>query len=226
MTSLHRCLTGLATVLLLTLLPGCGEIELPTADDPQPPAGSDTENPTPPEGDDGKPSEGDDGDKPSGGDDKPTGDDSQTVVPVGNIGVSIVSKRHIVIDGLFYLSRNEAGAGYGAYADAEAYAYTLAMAENYTEEELEDWRIPTEEEARLLRFCLESENMAYGSEPLPILNQAIKPYNWEMLSNDIRYLCDDGRKSFNLHTNGKITKSGAKTVYSLRLVHDLPSTGE
>lgn len=229
MSILQHCIAGISAALLLTLLPGCGEIELPTADDPQPPTTPGTETPTPPGGDggDGSGTAGDgngpaeDGGKPAEGGGDNTGDAGNTIQRIDGTGVSIVNGKHILIEDFCYLSAEELYGAYGAYADAAAYAATLEMADAYSEGELAEWRIPTEEEARRLRDCLESFNISYGTEPLPLINKAVNALGWQQLSNDIRYLCDGGRKSFNLHPDGKVTKSGTKTMYSLRLVHDI-----
>lgn len=235
--------------LRLFLLPlcifcnGCGEIDLPTEDEgPQPPTANDTEKPED-GGDDGQTSDGDDGENPaddgdnggttsgddsSGNDDDgdKDGDEEAPIVEIDGTVIRIIDGKHMEIDELFYLSREEVCGYYGAFADESLFAGTREYIENYKEEELEDWRLPTEDEARTLMTFLGSEKMAYGNEPIPLFNNFISPgksnlekKGWDTFSNDLRYLCADGEKTFRLLPGSKVTKSGAKTTYSIRLVH-------
>ena len=107
---------------------------------------------------------------------------------------------------------------YGAFADPDLFAVTLEYADNYEEEELKNWRIPTEDEARILKMHLDSYTMEYGKEPLPLVNTVLYELGWDPINNYLRYLCANGEKSFRLTPDGKVTKSGAKATYSLRLV--------
>ena len=65
---------------------------------------------------------------------------------------------------------------------------------------------------------LDSSTMQYGKEPLPLLNNVLYELGWSPVNNYIRYLCANGEKSFLLTSDGKVSKSGAKATYSLRLV--------
>ena len=117
-----------------------------------------------------------------------------------------------------YISRIECGRCYGPSADPHLLACTLKYVANYKEEGLKDWRNPTEDQARILKKYLDSYIMEYGEEPLPVVNTVFYELGWAPINNYLRYLCANGEKSFRLTPDGKVTKSGSKTTYSVRLV--------
>ena len=226
-SSIHH-LFRMVLLPLFIVIAGCGEIELPGDDDKDTPTNpekpSDNQDKDSPSEDNGNdnPSGGEDGDSPSGGggntDQPSTGDEDQSIRPITGTGCSIVDGRHLLLDGYFYISRIEISGCYGAFADPDLFASTLEYVNSYEEEDLKNWRIPTEDEARILKSKLNSFKMQYGNEPLPLLNNALYELKWHQVSNGLRYLCANGEKSFLLTPDGKITKSGAETTYTLRLV--------
>ena len=225
--SIHH-LFRMVLLPLCIVIAGCGEIELPGDDDKDTPTNpekpSDNQDKDSPSEDNGndKPSGGEDGDSPSGGggntDQPSTGDEDQSIRPISGTGCSIVDGKHLLLDGYFYISRDELMGCYGAFADPDLFAVTLEYADNYEEEELKNWRIPTEDEARILKMHLDSYTMEYGKEPLPLVNTVLYELGWDPINNYLRYLCANGEKSFRLTPDGKVTKSGSKTTYSVRLV--------
>ena len=92
-----------------------------------------------------------------------------------------------------------------------------AIAEDYFEDGLKKWSVPTEAQARSLK-------KQYGDTiSLAPLNDNISELSGDVIitsgtGNNTRYLCEDGTKSFNFTTNGSITKAGKTTKYRLRLV--------
>lgn len=89
----------------------------------------------------------------------------------------------------------------------------------YQEDGLGGWHIPDADEAKLLH-----DNYANGSELFLLLNVLMADKGaMEMRAVDgkenVRYLCDEGLKSFSLARDTKISDAGAKGQnYSLRLV--------
>lgn len=91
----------------------------------------------------------------------------------------------------------------------------------YQEGTLTDWRIPTAEEARLLRTAYA------GSDNLLPLNTLIENVNGNNLyniteldsdKNNARYLCEDGTKTFNFLTGSMVSNAGATKKYRARWV--------
>ena len=85
----------------------------------------------------------------------------------------------------------------------------------YCENDLKDWAVPTEEQARALK-------KQYGGN-FDELNLLIEQQQGDTLhvytsSSNARYLCEEGTKTFNFAANGSITSAGTSTKYRLRLV--------
>ena len=93
----------------------------------------------------------------------------------------------------------------------------VEIAAEYTEGGLTGWRIPTAEEAKELKNL-------YGGTKLTSLNEALQTLGGTPLSevdeknNTVRYLCEDGLKSFSFANNTTVSNAGAKASYHLRLV--------
>jgi len=90
-----------------------------------------------------------------------------------------------------------------------------AIVEAYSESNVKDWTVPTEEQARSLK-------KQYGGN-FEELNLLIEDQQGDTLhiytsSNNARYLCEEGTKTFNFAANGSITTAGTSTKYRLRLV--------
>lgn len=90
-----------------------------------------------------------------------------------------------------------------------------AIAEAYSESNIKDWTVPTEEQARSLK-------KQYGGnfEELNIIIEGLQGDFLDVYtsSNNARYLCEEGTKTFNFAANGSITTAGTSTKYRLRLV--------
>ena len=85
----------------------------------------------------------------------------------------------------------------------------------YFENDLKDWSVPSEEQARALK-------KQYGGN-FDELNLLIEQQQGDTLhvytsSSNARYLCEEGTKTFNFAENGSITSAGTSTKYRLRLV--------
>jgi len=97
---------------------------------------------------------------------------------------------------------------------------TLAtsIAAEYIEGELTDWRIPTAEEAKELKSL-------YGGDQLAGLNEKLQALGGTPLGDEdekgesVRYLCEDGLKTFSFASGTTVSNAGAKATYRMRLVH-------
>lgn len=90
-----------------------------------------------------------------------------------------------------------------------------ALANAYVEGGMDDWSVPTEEQARALR-------KQYGGK-FDDLNAVIELLGGSLItvtttSNNSRYLCEKGTKTYNFAENGSITSAGTSVKYRLRLV--------
>jgi len=92
------------------------------------------------------------------------------------------------------------------------------IASEYTEGELTDWRMPTADEAKELKSL-------YGGSNLAALNQDLQSLGGTPLGDvdekgeSVRYLCDDGMKTFSFANGTTVSGAGAKATYRMRLVH-------
>ena len=91
------------------------------------------------------------------------------------------------------------------------------FANAYSEGALKNWTVPTEDEARSLKKeyggNYEELNLIFGSESINGDTISVSTS-----SNNARYLCAEGTKTFNFAANGSITSAGKSTKYRLRLV--------
>ena len=90
---------------------------------------------------------------------------------------------------------------------------------NYQENGLSGWHIPSIEEARLLQsIYTDGSQQLYSLNSLMSSIDAMEMHTTEGKEN-VRYLCDEGLKSFSLVQGTKISNAGAKSRnYNLRLV--------
>lgn len=235
-SSLSICILSVSALLLLSTV-SCGEIEIPqkgATEQPAPDpdgntdgtggkedgAGGGTDTPS---GDDSgeKPDDSgeksdDNGEKPDDSGEKP--DDSgekQGDIVIGQ--VCFTADSHILIADQIYLSLEEywyvSGANGPKPDEAKQYA------EAYAEGDLTGWRIPTYDDAVLLRSTLACESPYYGKEVLPQLNKVLDAHNCIGIYRE-RYLCDDAKKSFDFIFDGNITTTSKSKTYRLRLVRD------
>jgi len=120
----------------------------------------------------------------------------------------------------------------------------LLLSESYEEEELDGWHIPTTEEAKRLRSTYSSNTQIFNTDVetvtiagftitttsyppttgLTALNAILSSQGAETItltqgSNNARYLCDGGQKSFSFVSGTSISAAGTKVQhYRLRLV--------
>lgn len=88
----------------------------------------------------------------------------------------------------------------------------------YVEGSIDGWKIPTRDEAKLMRNVL-------GDSNLPATNELLATHGMATLSfgedtengNKVRYLCDDANNSFSWDGTS-VTKCGSKRTYHLRAV--------
>lgn len=93
-------------------------------------------------------------------------------------------------------------------------ALVRILAEGYQEMELNDWHVPTQDEAKRLR-----EAYSVGSAAWNRLNRILLSNEASGLSEDARYLCNEGRKSFSFASGTTISNAGSKAKsYHLRLM--------
>ncbi len=91
------------------------------------------------------------------------------------------------------------------------------IAAEYNEGGMTGWRMPTAEEAKELKNL-------YGGSNLASLNESLQALGGTPLSDidekgeKVRYLCDDGLKTFSFADNTTVSNAGAKSTYRLRLV--------
>ena len=92
------------------------------------------------------------------------------------------------------------------------------IAAEYSEGGMTGWRMPTADEAKELKNL-------YGGSQLASLNESLQTLGGTPLSDidekgdKVRYLCDDGLKTFSFADNTTVSNAGAKSTYRLRLVH-------
>lgn len=89
-----------------------------------------------------------------------------------------------------------------------------ATASVYAENELHDWSVPTEAQARALRTAYAGKyddlNAVIGAgHPIDVYTSG---------SSNSRFLCEMGNKTFNWAESGSITTAGSSVKYRLRLV--------
>ena len=89
------------------------------------------------------------------------------------------------------------------------------IANSYTEGDLTHWTVPTESEARQLKET-------YGGH-FDDFNAVIEIMGGSLItvstaSNNARYLCESGTKTFNFAENGSLTTAGTSVKYRLRMV--------
>lgn len=215
-------LTVLCSLLILSVI-ACGEIELPQPDTPGGTEQSgNTDKPDQTETPD-KPDTPDEPDSP----DNPDSPDTPNTPDVPDIAeglvfgtVTITPDRHILINDSFYLSTEEVPNVLSAYSTTPTAAAELAA--EYQEGDLDDWHIPTYDEARALRGALACISPFYAEEEtdiLPKLNKALDGLGLRGIYREW-YLCDEGKQVFDFDFNNSIKKASKTTKYRLRLARE------
>ena len=98
----------------------------------------------------------------------------------------------------------------------------LQYAQQYVEDDISGWAIPTTAEVRMLQ-------QSFGGIALTELNavltqEGLSPfldYEPNSSTEKARYLCDDGKKSFSMAGTTAPSKAGEKKKYRLRLVKEI-----
>ena len=88
---------------------------------------------------------------------------------------------------------------------------------NYTEDDITNWKIPTREEAKLLRAAIALDKLTATNDVLAANNLSTLSTGETENGDKIRYLCDDATYSYSWD-NTTTSKAGAKRTYFLRLV--------
>lgn len=98
----------------------------------------------------------------------------------------------------------------------------LQYAQQYVEDDISGWAIPTTAEVRMLQqsfggIALTELNAVLTQEGLP----PFLDYEPNSSTEKARYLCDDGKKSFSMAGTTAPSKAGEKKKYRLRLVKEI-----
>lgn len=216
-------------ILISLLTVSCGEIELPQPDHAEQTTDNSNEdqesgnvnkednNGTNEEGNQDNNGENEDNNQ---NENENEGDNSGNQPSEGiNFGrASITADGHLLIDDRLYVSLLEIPDVPSAYSDSPTLAFEYAQ--EYSEGELTNWRIPTLEDVGLLRDVLAYIDAAVtGKELLATINKELEKRGERGIYHE-RYLCDEAMRSFNFSSEGIITKASSKTLYRLRLVCD------
>lgn len=91
----------------------------------------------------------------------------------------------------------------------------------YVEGDIDGWRIPSRDEARLMRNVIGGSNLQETNDMFTIHGIATLSTGEDMESgNKVRYLCDDANYSF-VWDDTSVSKCGSKRTYHLRAVKRL-----
>lgn len=108
------------------------------------------------------------------------------------------------------------------YNEDEEWAKTEAIIDGYSENGMNEWMIPTKDEAKLLtETTLSSTLMSKINQALQKLggDPWISSDQEDDNKNQVRYLCNEGYHSYTIGKSGSQTKTGKSRSYFLRLVH-------
>ena len=117
---------------------------------------------------------------------------------------------------LLLLSTTEwAGITSSTHAETPDRASDIAVA--YSEDELEGWRMPTRDEAKLMQYFVGLEALDETNEVLSANNVAPLSVGEDVNGEKVRYLCDDATYTYAWDAT-MMSKAGTKRTYHLRLV--------
>ena len=108
------------------------------------------------------------------------------------------------------------------YNESGGWAQTESIIDGYSENETNEWMIPTKDEAKLLtETTLSNTQMSKINQALQKLGGApwISSNQEDDNKDPVRYLCNDGYHSYTIGKSGSQTKTGKSRSYFLRLVH-------
>ncbi len=95
-----------------------------------------------------------------------------------------------------------------------------SIAENYVEDDITGWDIPTKEQAKALKVLYNAGNIPSLSSLLEQVDGGAVGY-WETSGDNTRYLCEDATYSYNFKPSGVVSKIPEKSkllLFRLRLV--------
>ena len=93
------------------------------------------------------------------------------------------------------------------------------IAAEYQEMDLSTWHIPSVEEAKRLRASYPADSEAFANLCSVLESASALPIALYQGSENARYLCDEGRKTFSFVPSTTISKAGTKAnTYRLRLL--------
>lgn len=129
--------------------------------------------------------------------------------------VVIFSEEDDEYDGAYFvvlLARNEFSSVCSANnTEKPTHAYDLTS--HYSEEDITGWSVPSVDIAEVI---IDLYGGADGEADA--LNTLLEGYTVVSVNNEVRYLCDDAKKSFSLAEGTKMAAAGATKTYSLRPV--------
>lgn len=139
----------------------------------------------------------------------------------GNHIVAYVSELNATQWSVYLLSREEKVEVSSALS-GENSDMALQYAQQYVEDDISDWAIPTTAEVRMLQ-------QSFGGIALTELNavltqEGLSPfldYEPNSSTEKARYLCDEGMKSFSMASNSIIANVSGTKKYRLRLVKEI-----
>lgn len=103
--------------------------------------------------------------------------------------------------------------------------YATSIAANYIEQNLSQWQMPASEQAKALQAAYLGGSLSF--DRLNALFESCQAPTIQLRtgSDNARYLCDQGTRSFSFVANTKISNAGTKvTTYHMRLVRTIRVT--
>lgn len=165
--------------------------------------------------------------KENGEDEKPNGnedDDKKEETPGETFSVDVIPEEESIWESCLVLEVTENNTGSEADVllmgidnavntqgkDKILIKEASTVLESYSISEISNWRMPTKEEAQLLKS-------RYNSNLSHINKLLTGAGGTELMEEKPRYLCNNGKSSFNFKS-GTISNTGAQTLYYLRPV--------
>lgn len=107
-------------------------------------------------------------------------------------------------------------------ADHTDHPFDPTLVSGYCENDLMDWHIPTADQAKRLRTVYGSDTQSYTLLQHLLDSVGADPLTLRLGSDNARYLCDEGHKTFSFVSGTTTAKAGTKASnYRLRLVRTL-----
>lgn len=123
---------------------------------------------------------------------------------------------------LMLISLDEWDNVYSANSE-DNYEDAVTLAEEYKEDGVNGWRMPTSEEAKRLKDVYAREsNFTYLNKQIEACEGI--PLSLTDGSSNARYLCENATCAFGFKSGSTISTAGAKTLYHLRLIKNITIT--